>query len=145
MIMLFPTDGKTPNMKQRAELIDCKPWDPINSGAVTAILSSLEDTFFTFSLLSKRVSRHSLCISSQRHFHPLQQVRGKLCTFSRDDGWNYAWLCCYEGWLWRLFLRTFFFSLGSNAEHSQSATGHLEKILGGFLLNLETFCTFSAG
>lgn len=145
MIMLFPTDGKTPNMKQRAELIDCKPWDPIHSGAVTPIFFSLEDTFFTFSLLSKRVSRQSLWISSQRHFPSPPAGQGEAAHFPRMLGETVHVLCCYGGWLWRLFLRTFFFSLGSDAEHSQSVTSHLEKIFGFFLLNLETLCTCSAG
>lgn len=145
MIMLFPTDGKTPNMKQRAELIHCKPWDPIHSGAVTPIFFSLEDTFFTFSLLSKRVSRQSLWISSQRHFPSPPAGQGEAAHFPRMLGETMHVLCCYGGWLWRLFLRTFFFSLGSDAEHSQSVTSHLEKIFGFFLLNLETLCTCSAG
>lgn len=39
-------------------------------------------------------------------------------------------LCCYYGWLWRLFLRImFFFFLGNNAEREQSVTGHFENIL----------------
>lgn len=99
--MLFPADGKTPNMKQRAELRDCKPWDPIHSGAVTPIFSSLEDTFFTFSLLSKRVSRQSLWILSHRHFPSPPAGQGKLHIF---QGW---WVkLCMSVLLWVMIVET---------------------------------------
>lgn len=96
--MLFPADGKTPNMKQRAELIDCKPWDPIHPGAVTPIFSSLEDAFFTFSLLSKKgfemeplhLITQTLPIPSSRsgeaaHFPGMMGETVHVCAVMRDD------------------------------------------------------------